>query len=125
MEGYEGGREAARQVVTLSRSCLKLSPSTRLLVQVFANVSGLGYILMQFGLISKQEIFHEFVNGFNSVDELVTFINVGRGKELTDSKINGTFNTQCSSGDGIVDIRSDENVCRSAAVRKSYPWRKS
>lgn len=93
VEGYEGGREAARQVVTLSRSCLKLSPSTRLLVQVFANVGGVAYTLVQVGMISKQEIFHEFVNGFNSLDELVTFINVGRGKELTDSKINGTLPT--------------------------------
>jgi hypothetical protein len=30
------------------------------------------------------------VNGFNTVDELATYVNVGRGKELTDSKINGT-----------------------------------
>jgi hypothetical protein len=90
LEGFEGGREAARQIVTMSRSYLKLSPSTRLLVQVYGNVLGLGYALLQCGMIFKQETFHEFVNGFNSVDELVTFINVGRGKELTDSKINGT-----------------------------------
>jgi hypothetical protein len=44
---------------------------------------------MQQNLISKPETFYEFVNGFNSVDDLVTFTNVGRGKELTDSKING------------------------------------
>ena len=75
----------------MSRSFLKLLPSTRLLVQVYGNVLGLGYALFQSGMISKQETFHDFVNGFNSVDELVTFINVGRGKELTDSKINGTL----------------------------------
>ena len=94
MEGFEGGRDAARQVVTLSRSCLKLSPSTRLHVQVFANISGLGYTMSQSGLISRPEIFHDFVNGFNSVEELVTFINVGRGKELTDSKISGSFTSR-------------------------------
>jgi len=29
------------------------------------------------------------MNGFNSVDDLVTFTNVGRGKELADTKIKG------------------------------------
>jgi len=50
--------------------------------------------MSQSGLISKPEIFHDFVNGFNSVEELVTFINVGRGKELTDSKISGPFTSR-------------------------------
>ena len=72
-------------------------------------------------MISRQEIFHEFVNGFNSLDELVTFINVGRGKELTDSKINGILSLLEVAKVG----RSDENVCRSAAVRKYYSGAKS
>jgi hypothetical protein len=76
--------------MTLSRSRVLLSQSTKLIVHVFANVSGLAFSLAQSMIISKQETFHEFVNGFNSVDEMVTFVNVGRGKELTHSKINGT-----------------------------------
>jgi hypothetical protein len=75
--------------MTLSRSRVLLSQSTKLIVHVFANVSGLAFSLAQSMIIPKQETFHEFVNGFNSVDEMVTFVNVGRGKELTDSKING------------------------------------
>jgi hypothetical protein len=73
----------------LSRSGLNLSQNTKLIVHVFANVSGVASSLAQSMIISKQETFHEFVNGFNTVDEMVTFTSVGRGKELTDSKING------------------------------------
>ena len=65
--------------------------STKLLIHVFANTPGLGLVLAQATLITKPDILNEFVNGFNSLDELVTFVNVGKGKELTDSKINGTW----------------------------------
>lgn len=60
-----------------------------MVVHVFANVPSLAATLVQSGLILKMEIFHEFVNGFNSVGDLVTFVDVGRGKELADSKVNG------------------------------------
>jgi len=47
-------------------------------------------ILFQQKIIPKVESFHNFIDGFNSVDELVLFTNIGHGKELTDSKIKGT-----------------------------------
>src|SRR5437667_9913763 len=87
-DGFDGGREAACKLVTQSYQSLQ---SPKLLVHVFANVSGLATTLLQSGIISRAEILHEFVNGFNSVGDLVTFVTVGRGKELADSKINGTF----------------------------------
>lgn len=87
----DGGREAARQLLALSRQSLKLPQSTKILIHVFANVTGLAPVLYQSGIIPKDQIFHEFVNGFNSVSELTTFVNVGHGKELADSKINGIF----------------------------------
>jgi hypothetical protein len=49
----------------------------------------LASILVHHKITPKLEVFHEFVNGFQSVDDLVFFTNVGRGKELTDSKIKG------------------------------------
>ena len=66
-----------------------MGPTTRLFIHVFANVTSLALVLTQTTIIPKVDVFHEFVNGFNSVDELITFVNVGRGKDLTDSKING------------------------------------
>ena len=65
-DGYEGGREAAHQLLTLSRTWLKLPQSTKLLVHVFANVNGLAIVLSQFGVISKPETLYEFVNGFKN-----------------------------------------------------------
>lgn len=67
-----------------------MSQNTKLIVHVFGNVSRLAAFLAQSMIISKQETFHDFVNGFNTVDEMVIFTSIGRGKELTESKIDGT-----------------------------------
>jgi hypothetical protein len=64
--------------------------STKIWILVFANATMLAPVLLQHNIIPKIELFYEFINGFNSVDELVTFTNVGHGKELTDTKIKGT-----------------------------------
>lgn len=56
---------------------------------VFANATMLAPVLVEHNIVPKVELFYEFINGFNSVDDLVTFTNVGRGKELTDTKIKG------------------------------------
>jgi hypothetical protein len=88
-QGFNGGREAAAQLLNLSKKGLSLTQSTKVLIHVFANVTGLALTLAQCGIIPKAEIFHEFVNGFNTVDELITFVNVCHSKELTDSKVNG------------------------------------
>ena len=56
---------------------------------MFANATSLAQILTQRNIITSASVFHEFINGFNAVDELVTFTNVGRGKELVDTKIKG------------------------------------
>jgi hypothetical protein len=90
-EGFDGGRDAARQLFALSSKSLKLLPSTRVVIHVFASVPTLAVTLCQASIIPKADFLNEFVNGFNSVDEMATFINVGRGKELTDAKINGTI----------------------------------
>ena len=92
MQGFDGGREAAFELLNNARETLGAPGSTKLFVHVFANATGLAIALTQSGIIPKVDIFHDFVNGFNTVDDLVTYVNVGRGKELTDSKINGTSN---------------------------------
>jgi hypothetical protein len=87
--GFDGGKEAARQLVMMSYKSINTPQSTKLMVHVFANVAGLGAALSQSNIISRPEIFNDFVDGFNSVDELITFINVGSGRELSELKING------------------------------------
>jgi len=56
-----------------------------------ANATSLAQILVKRNIISDVNVFNDFINGFNAVDELVTFTNVGRGKELVDTKIKGTY----------------------------------
>jgi hypothetical protein len=90
-QGFDGGREAARQLHAQSYKTLNLTHATQLLIHVFANVTDLSFTLFLSGILPKPEVFQDFVNGFNSVGELITFVNVGRGKEFTDSKINGTL----------------------------------
>jgi len=65
---------------------------TKLVIHVVGNVFGLADIFLNAGMISTPGTFHEFVHGFNSFDELVTFVNVGaiaNGVNLTYSKIQG------------------------------------
>lgn len=79
------------ELITWTRHALDIKTvEIKIWIQVFANVTMLAPVLLQHNIVPKIELFYEFVNGFNSVDELVTFTNVGRGKELTDTKIKGT-----------------------------------
>jgi hypothetical protein len=41
------------------------------------------------GITNKPETFTDFVAGFNSKEELCNFVDVGKAKEATCSKING------------------------------------
>lgn len=90
-QGFEGGGRAVRELITMTRQILT-SKTDKIWIFVFANATSLAPVLQQRNIIPKTDIFYDFINGFNSVDELVTFTNVGRGKELTDSKIKGRPN---------------------------------
>jgi hypothetical protein len=90
-QGFEGGRAAAQGLITSTRESLKdeIIATTKIWIFVLANATSLAQILNQRNVITTANIFHDFMNGFNSVDDLVTFTNVGRGKELVDTKIKG------------------------------------
>jgi hypothetical protein len=61
---------------------------TKLAIHVFANVTALADVLNKYG-ISSAERLYDFVDGFNSVSELVTFSNIGHKKGITELKIIG------------------------------------
>jgi hypothetical protein len=93
-QGADGGRNAARELISYARKEISATPtgttSTNICIHIFANATNLAPALVQYNIIPKVDTFHEFMNGFNSVDPLVMFVNVGRGKELTDTKVNGS-----------------------------------
>jgi len=70
---------------------LGLSLSTRVLVHIFAQYSILAALLVQAGIVNRPDAFAEFVAGFNSKEELCTFVDVGKAKSAISSKINGTL----------------------------------
>lgn len=76
------------ELITMTRQILN-SKTDKIWILVFANATSLAPVLQQYNIIPKIDTFLDFINGFNSVDDLVTFTNVGRGKELTDTKIKG------------------------------------
>jgi hypothetical protein len=83
----------AHELLTWTRKLVSeynLAESTKVLISVFANVTRLAPILVQHKIIPKPDILHDFINGFNAAGELIAFVNVGHGKELSDSKITGT-----------------------------------
>lgn len=90
-KGCAGGRKAADEILSSVRNCLgNILPSSRIWVSVFVNAAGLGPVLSKHNYITSPSVLDDFMSGFNDVDDLVTFVNVGHGKELTDSKLNGT-----------------------------------
>jgi len=72
---------------------LETAATTNVWIQVFENATKLAPVLLEHNIVPKIESFYEFINGFNSVYDLATFTNVGRGKELTDTKIKGKMFT--------------------------------
>jgi hypothetical protein len=86
--GFEGGEEAASGLVTLVSRRLGLSHSTKVLVHVFGQRVALATYLTHAGITNKPETFTDFVAGFNSKG-LCNFVDVGKAKEATCSKING------------------------------------
>jgi hypothetical protein len=83
----------AYELITRTRKLISeynLAASTKVLISVFANATRLAPVLVQHKIIPTPDVLHDFINGFNAAGELVVFVNVGHGKELSDSKITGT-----------------------------------
>jgi hypothetical protein len=89
-QGFAGGRKAACEIISNIRNGIGTQfPSAKIWISVFANATGLGPVLFHHNYIPALGVLDDFISGFNDIDDLVTFVNVGRGKELTDTKLNG------------------------------------
>jgi hypothetical protein len=90
-DGFDGGRKAAQFIISnVTKEFGDQYPSAKIWITVFANVEGLSSALGRQGHITRPIAFHEFVKGFNDAAELVSFVDVGYGKELADVKIKST-----------------------------------
>jgi hypothetical protein len=58
--------------------------------RVYANVRGLGDVLVRTGTIEEMSVFEDFTRGFSRGKTLFDFVDVGAGKDRADEKIIGT-----------------------------------
>ncbi|KAJ4372575.1 hypothetical protein N0V86_007935 [Didymella sp. IMI 355093] len=93
-DGEAGGRRAASQLDTAVRVWIEneakeVPLTSRVICRIYANVRGLGEVLVRTGGIAAVEDFEDFVRGFTRAKTLFDFIDVGAGKDRADEKIIG------------------------------------
>ena len=94
-KGMEGGKDAARGLkVAVENYMDENGTASRILVQIYANVSGLKKVYDMCDV-------NGFIQGFNMCDGLYQIIDAGNGKECTDEKVKKMFelfikNTHCN-----------------------------
>ncbi|KAI4715037.1 hypothetical protein J4E89_000723 [Alternaria sp. Ai002NY15] len=95
-EGEQGGRRAAVQLFAdiheyIENECQDIPFGYRIACRIYANVRGLGDVLVRRGMYEDIIEFEDFVRGFTRGKTLFDFIDVGAGKDRADEKIIGLF----------------------------------
>ncbi|KAJ8117376.1 hypothetical protein OPT61_g1412 [Boeremia exigua] len=95
-DGEAGGRRAASLLDTAVHNWIEnddkdIPLTSRVICRVYANVRGLGDVLVRTGAIEAIEVFEDFVRGFTRAKTMFDFIDVGAGKDRADEKIIENF----------------------------------
>ncbi|KAL1654296.1 hypothetical protein SLS61_003303 [Didymella pomorum] len=95
-DGGAGGRRAASQLDTTVRNWIKneakdVPLTSRVICRIYANVRGIGDVLVRTGAMASIEDFEDFVRGFTRAKTMFDFIDVGAGKDRADEKIIENF----------------------------------
>lgn len=94
-EGEQGGRRAAAQLSAAVQNYMDaeadIPRGARVVCRIYANVRGLGDVLVRAGSIEDIGQFEDFVRGFTRGKTLFDFIDVGAGKDRADEKIIGEY----------------------------------
>ncbi|KAH9877815.1 hypothetical protein J1614_003032 [Plenodomus biglobosus] len=94
--GEVGGHEAACQLYAAVQAYIEsessdIPPSTRIVCRIYANVRGLGDVLVRAGAVQDRGQFEDFVRGFTRSKTLFDFVDIGPGKDCADEKIIESF----------------------------------
>jgi hypothetical protein len=99
--GTKGGAQAAQMLRKGIIDCLgRGGPATLdIWVSIFFNKVGLQKVLLEADAKCTQDVFEDFILGFNQASPLFTMTDVGKGKDAADAKIRGEHSRQvyCSS----------------------------
>ncbi|KAF1941492.1 hypothetical protein EJ02DRAFT_347714 [Clathrospora elynae] len=95
-DGEQGGRRAASQLHASIQQYIENEANdtpiaSRVVCRIYANVRGLGDVLVRAGAIEEIGQFEDFVRGFTRGKTLFDFIDVGAGKDRADEKIIESF----------------------------------
>ncbi|KAH5423332.1 hypothetical protein HBI23_199180 [Parastagonospora nodorum] len=95
-QGEAGGRRAASQLYAAVQEYVETEVSDvplgiRIVCRMYANVRGLGDVLVRKGIIEHIGLFEDFVRGFTRGKTLFDFVDVGTGKDRADEKIIESF----------------------------------
>jgi hypothetical protein len=95
-EGEAGGRRAASQLYAavqeyIETEAMDIPLGTRIVCRMYANVRGLGDVLVRTGAIEEIGLFEDFVRGFTRGKTLFDFVDVGADKDRADEKIIGKY----------------------------------
>lgn len=93
--GETGGRRAASQLYAAVQQHVETETNNiplgaRIVCRMYANVRGLGDVLVRKGIIEHLGVFEDFVRGFTRGKTSFDFVDVGAGKDRADEKIIGT-----------------------------------
>lgn len=92
--GESGGRKAAALLQTavidyIERELKRSTLGLKIVCRAYANVRGLGEVLVRTGIIADTETIEQFTRGFTRCKTLFDFVDVGPGKDRADEKIIG------------------------------------
>ncbi|KAL9094470.1 MAG: hypothetical protein Q9165_003320 [Trypethelium subeluteriae] len=102
--GRDGGADAAHRLLTEIKQYVQANfegaGAWTVMVQIYANLEGLGRKLFSLGMISNPTEIHTFCRAFSLNQPLFSMIDVGSGKERADHKLKEFFrlfiqNIQC------------------------------
>lgn len=89
-KGIEGGKQAAYALRTaILKECHSLAGEVEVIARVVANLSGLAKAMRLDGSLDHESRLKDFALGFSQGMASFDFIDVGYGKERTDTKIKG------------------------------------
>ena len=93
----DGGSDAAHRLHQEIRAHILRQYETAgqwsIMVQIYANLEGLGRKLSSVGIIKTPQDLHAFARSFSLNQPLFSFVDVGSGKERADHKIKGEWTT--------------------------------